>query len=367
MKFLNWIFAIVILAAIGSGIYLYKANLLDEQAAQDAMMPEPVAFVESLEVPSVAYTKSINVNGHVRAPQHVEMMNELAGKIVTLNLPAGEVVKKGTLLLEINHDAEDAQLLAAKAQLKLNQQTLARHAKLHKRKEISDELFDQSQAAVDIAKADIALLQNSISKKQLRAPFDATIGIHHLEVGQYLQANSDIVSLVGTQDHIWVDFSMPQVYNELAVGDAVSIQKISTKESFDARVIAVDPHLSASTRNLKYRAQLSNDYVALKPNTLVGVTVPVAPENELVSIPDVAIKRDQLGNFVFLLTPEEGGAYRASLQKITVEERVGDQVLVSDGIQPGQLIAAKGSFKLRPQMKVIVQNGDGMPASSGGE
>jgi membrane fusion protein (multidrug efflux system) len=72
------------------------------------------------------------------------------------------------------------------------------------------------------------------------------------------------------------------------------------------------------------------------------------------SVPDLAITRDPLGSYVFLLEAEGEGAYRAKKVKVTLGDRNDDRVLVLSGIEEGQLIATKGAFKLFPQMKVYV-------------
>jgi membrane fusion protein (multidrug efflux system) len=257
-------------------------------------------------------------------------------------------------LVEIDHRDEDARLIAAQAQLTLTEQTYRRYLKLKKNNEISDELVDQANAAVQIAKSDIAILTTTIAKKKLRAPFNAKVGIHNLETGQYLDNNSQVLTLIGVNEFTWVDFYLPQVYRELSVGSSVQIRAMNRNESFQAQIIAIDPLLARKSRSLKYRAQIKSSVLALKPNTLVSVYSPIAENISIASVPDVAITRDPLGSYVFLLEAEGEGAYRAKKVKVTLGDRNNDHVFVLSGIDEGQLIATKGAFKLFPQMKVYV-------------
>jgi membrane fusion protein (multidrug efflux system) len=71
-------------------------------------------------------------------------------------------------------------------------------------------------------------------------------------------------------------------------------------------------------------------------------------------VPDLAIKRDALGNYVFVLEAGDNGTYRAKLMPVELGERQGDHVMILSGIEAGQLIANKGSFKLFPGMKVYL-------------
>ena len=351
---IKWLFTLVVLVAVSFALYTFKTAQMDDQASQNSMMPEPAATVLAEQTSKVNFQKKLKINGEVQAFKRLTISNELAGKIIRLHANSGALVKKGQILLELDHSDEDARLIAAKAQLTLNQQTHQRYLKLLKNNEISKDLVDQAKASVDIAQSNIAVLMTSIDKKKITAPFDARVGIHNVEVGQYLDNNTAVLSLIGVNEFTWVDFNMPQVYQELALGAEVELFPINSEKAYLAKIVAVDPELSHNSRHLKYRAQIPSKALALKPNTLINVSVPIAANESLISVPDLAITRDQLGTYVFLLEPEKDGAYRAKKLKVQLGERIGNQVMITAGLEEGQLIATKGAFKLNPGMKVYV-------------
>lgn len=357
MKVTSWIVVSLLLAGTVFGLYTYKSSLQQAAAEQASMMPEPAATVSAITVTSVDFQKTVQVSGEVQAFKFLMLSNELAGIITRLNAPSGSVVQEGQVLLELDHRDEDARLIAAKAKLSLNKQTLSRYIKLQKNREISEDQVDKARAELEISQADIALLTLAITKKKLLAPFTAKVGIHTLEVGQYLDSNSSVLELVGVNDFTWLDFYLPQFYAELALGTEVTIKPISTTDKnveFKAEIIAVDPQLSRLSRNLKYRAQIDSSILALKPNTLISVIAPIADKSSLLTVPDLAIKRDPFGNYVFVLNAQEDGTYRAQQVKVELGERVNKQVLILSGLETGQLIANEGSFKLFPNMKVYL-------------
>jgi len=354
MNITKWLLVIIILAATVFGLHSYKTSLQQAANAQAASMPEPAATVTAIKVGSIDYQKHIKVSGEVQAFKFLMLNNELAGEITRLNAASGSVVKKGQVLLVLDHRDEDARLMAAKASLMLEQQTLERNIELHKNRTISEEQVDQARAAVQIAQANINVIITAIDKKTLTAPFTARVGIHTLEVGQYLDKNSQVLKLVGINDFTWVDFSLPQLYQELELSSTVQITPMNQASDFEATIIAVDPQLSRASRHLKYRAQISAQTLQLKPNTLVSVTVPIENSSTLASVPDLAIKRDALGDYVFTLEPDTDGSYRAKLVPVELGQRQGEHVMILSGIETGQLIANMGSFKLFPGMKVYL-------------
>ncbi len=354
MNITKWLLVIIILAGTIFGLYSYKASLQQAANEQAANMPEMAATVTAVQVVNMNYQKNIQVSGEVQAFKFLMLNNELAGEITRLNATSGQIVNKGQVLLELDHRDEDARLMAAEATLTLNQQTLNRNIKLHNNRGISEEQVDQARAAVQIAKADISAITTAIDKKTLTAPFTARIGIHSLEIGQYLDKNSQVLELVGVNDFTWIDFNLPQLYQELGLSSTVKISPINQDTVFEAKIIAIDPQLSRQSRHLKYRVQLPSETLALKPNTLVSVIVPIANETTLAVVPDLAIKRDALGNYVFVLETDEEGNYRAKQVPVELGERHGEQVMILSGVTAGQLVANKGAFKLFPGMKVYL-------------
>ncbi|MEW6990398.1 efflux RND transporter periplasmic adaptor subunit [Colwelliaceae bacterium 6441] len=364
MNISRWIAVSAVLGGTIFGLYSYKSSLQEAAAAQGASMPEPSATVSAIAVSTAHYQKTVKVSGEVQAFKQLVVNNEYAGKIIELNAASGSEVQKGQTLLELDHSDEDAKLIAAKARLTLGERTLARYKKLKKNNEISAELVDEAKANVQIAKSEIAVLSSVISKKKLVAPFNAKVGIHTLEVGQYLDKNSQVLELVGVNDFTWVDFYLPQVYQELELGTIITLKPMNSDAVLSAEIVAVDPQLSATSRNLKYRAQIASSELSLRPNTLVSVIAPVSAQSTLVSIPDLAIKRDPFGNYVFVLEQSDDGSYRAKQVKIELGERRADQVFVLNGLNEGQLIANKGAFKLFPSMKVYVAENDASNVSA---
>ena len=354
MNITKWLLVIIILAGTIFGLQSYKSSLQEAANAQAASMPEMAATVTAVEVSTINYQKHIQVSGEVQAFKFLMLNNELAGEITRLNAASGQVVNKGEVLLELDHRDEDARLMAAKATLMLRQQTLDRNIELQKSRGISEDKVDEARAAVQIAQADITVISTAIDRKILTAPFTATVGIHTLEVGQYLDKNSQVLELVGVNDFTWIDFNLPQFYQQLDLASTVEISPISQDAAFSAKIIAIDPQLSRLSRHLKYRAQLPSATLALKPNTLVSVIVPIAKQSTLTTVPDLAIKRDALGNYVFVLEAEGEGSYRAKQVPVELGDRQGEQVMILSGVAAGQLIANKGSFKLFPGMKVYL-------------
>ena len=194
MTMRRWAVATLLIVGGVASIALYKQSLI-QQHAEQAYHGEPVMTVDVERARSGSFTDSIKVNGQVIAFQKVDVRNELSGKISKLNFSSGSVVEKGQVLLEIDHQSEQAQLNGAMARRTLALQRLTRLKALFNRQQVSQEQIDAATAELDLAQSDIDVLTVTIDKKVLRAPISGQVGLHQLQVGQYLEELCQIMKM----------------------------------------------------------------------------------------------------------------------------------------------------------------------------
>ncbi|WP_298770990.1 efflux RND transporter periplasmic adaptor subunit [uncultured Shewanella sp.] len=352
MKNYRWLVTITTILVASFSIASYKNDLQAAHAQQNA--GEQAATVEAMHVLQVPHQQTTSVSGISQSMQIIKVSNELAGKITQLNFASGEYVKKGQILLELDHSQEKAQLIAAKAKLSLAKKMLHRYKILQKSQKISEDIVDKAIAELRITESNLAVLESTISKKIIRAPFRAKAGIHNLQVGQYIESNSQITHLIGINQYSWIDFSVPQVYAELKAGALVSVSLNGHNQATAfAEIVSAEAMLTHGSRHLKYRAKIANEELFLKHNQLVKVTIPITEKSQKIIIPNLAIIKSQIGDYVYILK-EEDGIHRAHKQTVTLGERIGDQVIVEQGLKLGDYIANKGAFKLRPGLKTFI-------------
>lgn len=351
----RWLLTGLVCIVIFVALAAFKFFQIQAAIAYGQSFPEPSESVQAItaQVSEVAIT--ISAIGVVVAPQSMELRNEIEGNIAAINFSSGDQVEKGKTLIQLDVSEEQARLKAALARVNLTRLELDRVKRLLKQKTVSEEAVDQAEANYAIAQAEVMALEASIAKKTLRAPFDAISGIHDLEVGEYLQSNTSIVSLVGINDYSWVDFNLPLANSKLEVGTVVNV-KLGEQASLamPATVIARNVMASASSRNVMFRAR-SRQAINLPPNTVVRVEVPVGKSSQVV-VPRNALMVDPMGEYVFVLEPDDSGkAYRAKRRGISTGHKGGDTVSVLKGIESGELVASYGAFKLYPGVLTYVR------------
>ncbi len=359
MNFKKWSLTIALCLTIFGGLAAYKVSEIRRSVAAAEAYPEQSEVVEQALVTTGEYTPAITVMAEIIAPKRLDIRNELAGEITTVNFQSGEIVQQGQLLLQMDIATEQANLEAARARADLSRLVMNRSKELYNSNLASEEQLDTAVSQLTSAEAEIAVLERTIEKKTLRAPFSGRVGIHSFEAGQYLSANTLITSLIGSTSEIWVDFQIPQFYPQLPIGSAVTIKTInnrSNENGLQAIILAENTIINAGNRSRGYRASLNSDLQTYPPQTIVNISAPVAPPELVLQVPSVSVQYDPLGSYVFLLREDpSGNSFRAARQQVKIK-LVGSEFTLLEpetGLKAGDIIASAGAFKLYDGIKVF--------------
>src|SRR6185312_5321278 len=106
-------------------------------------------------------------------------------------------------------------------------------------------------ATLDSAKAQVAQQQAIVDKKIIRAPFAGHVGIRLVDVVQYLNPGTPIVSLQQL-DPIYVDFTLPeQALTQIQVGQKLSAKTDAHPDTnFEGEVSSINSKVDEATRNI---------------------------------------------------------------------------------------------------------------------
>lgn len=349
---------------IGAGLYYLKAWQLAQMAAQPPA-PEPATFVSLAQARPVSFRQSSLAIGTVVAPQSITLSNEIAGTVTQVNLSAGSTVEAGTVLLQLDTSIELAQLSSAKSAAKVSQSKYNRTRDAYRANALTATELEEAENELTQANSKVAELEAQILKKTLTAPFRARVGLSNTHLGQYLPSGSLITSLQSVQDHVYIDFNMPQmVAQAVNVGQTVSIT--SGQTSYNATIEAFDSRADKQTRNLMARAKLDSPPPFLKPGDSVKVQVEYGSEIHAVAVPAEAIRRSPSGTLIYVAQQDDQGSLRAYQRTVQIVQSMGNQVAVYSGVQAGETIVTTGSFKLMEGGLLQVSGGKTATGSTSG-
>jgi membrane fusion protein (multidrug efflux system) len=345
---------VLLAVVLGTGVLLasWKEGTDRDAAAAAANPPEPVERVMLATAESRDHHPTTTAIGTVLSLRSITLKNEVSGTVVRESLKPGQIVEAGAVLVALDTSVERAELRALEAQAKLSETMLDRRERLLQHGATTQDEVDQVRAQRDVAQAQTAKLRALIAKKTIRAPFRARIGLSDVHQGQYLDVGAQLTTLQGVSDEVNIDFSVAQsVAAGMRLGSSVEV-RTSQGQTLKAEVVAVDARVDPETRSATVRARLAGGPSGPAPGASVRVLVNLGESSKAVVIPVSALRKGPDGDHAWVVTPDPKGLLRAHERKLEAGPVLGGTVVVLSGLEPGEKIAASGSFKLREGLRV---------------
>ncbi|MCW8891950.1 MAG: TolC family protein, partial [Deltaproteobacteria bacterium] len=154
------ILGLLIVAGILAGIKTLQIRAMIAQGNQFVMPPE---VVTSAAVKSESWETLLTTVGSLDAVQGVVVTAEMTGKVVDISFESGSRVAAGDLLLQQDVSVEKSQLRAARAMADLAQINFERAKTLLPNRAISQSDYDNAQAQLTDAQAQIDNLQATMN------------------------------------------------------------------------------------------------------------------------------------------------------------------------------------------------------------
>jgi RND family efflux transporter MFP subunit len=329
--------------------------------------------------------------GQFSAVDKVELRAQVGGTLIGINFKDGQIVKKGALLFSIDRVPYEIRLAQAKALL---QRSAARldYAKSEFRR--ADELarnqagsvqnmeqrksdWQEAEAAVADANAQIRDAQFDLDHCQIVAPFSGRIGNHQVSVGNLVAGSraagspTTLLATIVSQDPVYLDFDMSEAdyqqykgFKSKRQGDAAENVQIAVGGGHEYATAGtldfIDNSLNRSSGTIHARATVNNPDNSLTPGEFARVRVIAAAPAPTMLVPDAAVLPDQ-SHFIVLTVGEDGivaprpvevGDMRDGLRVIKSGLKASDQVMI------GGLVYAPPGAKVKVKIADIKPEND---------
>jgi RND family efflux transporter MFP subunit len=217
------------------------------------------AGVEVAKVEKMSLQDDAQSVGSLRSRQSVMLRPEVAGRVRELGFSDGARVRKGQVLVQLDDVLQRAEIRQAQAQVSIAQANLKRNQELVAQNFVAKRVLDESAANLQVVEAQLALSCARLSRMAITAPFDGTVGIRNVNLGDYVKDGADLVNLEDISS-MYVDFRLPERFQgKLRLQQGVDLQLDAFPgRAFKARIEAIDPLLDANGRSVGVRAVLPN-------------------------------------------------------------------------------------------------------------
>jgi membrane fusion protein, multidrug efflux system len=342
-------------------IFLYK-EFQSYMTNRFLSSQKPIFTVSTIKTSYSAWQPTIRATGSIRAIKGVNVTTELAGMVQKIYFTPGSYVTEGTVLVQLNADAEIGQLQSLQANAALALITYDRDVAQFAIHAVSKQTVDTDRENLRSIRGQVAQQAATVAKKTIRAPFTGRLGISYVNPGQYINTGDKVASLQ-TLDPIYMDFYIPQ--QELArikVGQLVNVTSdIFRGKKFNGKVTTIDPAVDTDTRNVTVEATLPNPTKELTPGMFAYVTVDVGSPIKYLTLPQTAVSFNSYGDIVYVVhdqgKDEQGKPVLIARQVfVTTGDTRGDQIAILKGIKEGDTVVTAGQQKLKNNSRVTINN-----------
>ncbi len=352
--FLMLLIVLTFIGAIGGFKFLQI-----KKAMSQSYTPPPEA-VTTIVAKSDSWTGSLTAIASVAAVNGVTISADLPGTVASINIDSGRSVEKGDVLVRLDDRQEQAQLKAAEAQRDLTRVALQRSRGLKAAGIVPESALDQASADFKSADANVGLLQATIERKTIRAPFSGVLGLRQINMGQYLAAGAPIVTIQAIRP-VYVNFAIPQQeLGHFPIGTPIQVTSDALGAPEGGKISAYESAIDEATRNVQVQAIFDNRNSKLRPGMYVDANLNRGGSIPVVLVPVSAISYAPFGDSVFIvenIKGPEGKTYLGVRQQfVKLGGGRGDQVAVLTGLKAGEEVVSSGVFKLRPSAAVTVNN-----------
>ncbi|MAB99675.1 MAG: efflux transporter periplasmic adaptor subunit [Pseudomonadaceae bacterium] len=345
---------LIVVLALGG----YKGYSIYQQIQQFSK-PKPAISITAATAEKRPWQQRLAAIGTLKAFQGVDLTVEVSGIVRDVLFTSGQHVNKDQPLVQLNNEVEQANLATAQANLNLARVEYNRGKTLVGRQNISKSEFDRLAAQLQTSQASVDQIKALLDKKRILAPFNGTIGVRQIDVGNFLASGTLIATLQDTSQ-LYLDFYLPeQSVPKLHLGETVQFKVAAyPDEHFTGEIAAINPKVEDTTRNVLVRAQLKNPGNKLFPGMFASLDVLLPESPDLVLLPETAVVYTLYGNSVYVISEQkdddgqvvndDNGQAKLVVERRIVEtgERRDGQVVVLDGLEPGERVAATGQLKL---------------------
>ena len=359
----------IALAALGCGMIVLSACKEPQSQTNETKAPPEVAFVTVQPSPRPIVRE---LPGRIAPTRVAEIRARVAGIVMERLFKQGAEVKAGDILyridparFEVELASANAALAKARAVLDQAEQQCKRVEKLAAGRVASQAQYDIALATLRQAQADVAARQADVARAKLdldytivRSPISGRVGRAVVTEGALVGQNEAThLATVQQLDPIYADFiqsvsELQQLRRDFESGALAQIAPDATKvrlELSDGTIYAhsgqllfSDASVDQSTGQVTLRGEFPNPKHELLPGMYVRIQIEQGIDEDSLAVPQQALRRNDAGyNEVFVLRADN----RAEPQKVRLGHLVEGQLLVLDGLNPGDRVIVEGFQK----------------------
>jgi len=304
--------------------------------------------VRTLVVKTERFETPLPATGTLVPKETVTLVSELSRRLARIAVDEGQQVEKGALLFELDTSELTAERKRLDVQLELARKSAQRQRELVRAQVGTEAEAEVAETQVEELLASRKMLDVTLSKAQIRAPFSGTLGLRKVSVGTWVTSATPLITLSDTSQ-LKIDFRIPERHaSAVKIGATFRLSVGGQPQPFTGTVLATEPSVDVESRSLAVRGVVEGS--GLVPGTFAKVELPVVVDNAIL-VPNLAVVPGVAGRGVFVV--RDG---RARLTQVELGERNPDRVQVLAGLAVGDQVIISNLLRVQDGTLVSVES-----------
>ena len=332
---------LLLIGSVGAWFFFRPRRAIEEKPWVDSRV-----YVETDVVRRGPIAKHMHLSGTLVATQSAILVAEVPGKIISMDSPQGQMVKKGDVLVALDDKGYQALVDQAKARFDLTHSDYRRTKMLFDKGYLSQHNLDKALAEWKITQAELKKATVELQKTKIAAPFDGVVGLHRVaegvSEGTFVSGREAVVS-VTRLNPLYVDFAVPEsLSNMVEVGKIVDVTVQGETLPQEAEIMAIEPLADTQTHSVKVRASLDNSDHLLRPGQFAHILLRTHQDQRALLVPNFALEKEGDQNYVYRV--HEG---RALQVPVDIGLQTETMTQITQGLEEGWVIVTAGQIKIR--------------------
>jgi multidrug efflux system membrane fusion protein len=324
----------------------------------------------------------LNGLGAVTPIATVTVQSQISGQITQISFKEGQTVKPGDPLIQIDprpyqvalEQAEGA-LVRDKALLANAKVDLARYETLFKEDSVAEQTLATQRSLVVQDEGNVKTDQGQIDASKLNlvycrivSPISGRVGLQQVNLGNYVTPAEPNGLVVVTQlQPITVVFTLPEdqipaLQAQLHAGKTLPVtayDRSHTTQLATGSLQTIDNQIDPTTGTVKLKAVFANDDEILFPNQFVNIALLLNTLHNATLIPQAGVQRGAPGTYAYVIDAQQA----VSVRKVSLGPGDATNVVITNGLKPGEMVVIDGADKLKDGAKVLLRQPNA-PATS---
>jgi len=317
----------------------------DFQRSVVKVITQPVEIKEN--------SRSFEAVGTGRAHMSVDIYPSVSEEVTEVLFSAGEDVKQGDILVQLDNRQEKLAMQLAEVQLKDAQRLLDRYELAVKEGAVPESEVDSARGDFEAAQVGLEQAKLALEDRQIKAPFNGIVGIPNIDVGDRVDT-STLITGIDARNVLYLDFEIPENLMEKLQSTQSDPQTIKATTpaylslEFTGHISALENRVDPQTRTIKARASIDNKDDFLRPGMSFRTRWEI-PGERYATVPEISLQWERGGSYIWII--RDNKAQRVNGKVIA---RTAGMVLLDGDIKEGDAVVIEGLQRLREGQAVEI-------------